>query len=94
VRSENGKRKTENGLRIADCGLRIADCGLRIADCGFCDSTESSNSRKSKFSQILFSVFRTLFSECRGVAPVRPSRRRFLLRFIEKENGGGTFKKQ
>jgi len=26
-------------------------------------------------------------------APVRPSRRRFSLRFIEKKNGGGTNKK-
>jgi len=59
---------------------------------------KKSNSPKSEFIKSRFSVFRIPLSVFRkgvagAVAPVRPSRRRFLLRFIEKENGGGTTKK-
>jgi len=67
-------------------------------------TSKTSNSKKQIFANSLFrvpfSVFRTPHSAFRfqkqgrrGGSPVRLSRRRFLLRFIEKENGGGTTKK-
>jgi len=44
--------------------------------------------------KISFSAFRFLNGVAGALAPVRSSRRRFILRFIEKENGGGTNKKR
>jgi len=53
----------------------------------------SLNSQKSEFSQIPFSVFCFQKRGRRGGSPRPPSRRRFLLRFIEKKKTAAGLQK-
>jgi len=69
-------------MRNAECGVRSAECGMRSAECGV---------RETEFGNL---VSEATFGVAGAKAPVRPSHRRFSLRFIEKKNCGETNKKR